>query len=286
MGHISIAAWRLLIRAAFMLLVFSSVSGCIAPKILRVEGLKEVRHEEFLDEIAARDMVFVGEVHNRKSHHRAQLELIKALVAKGHKVVIGVEMFRKDNQEALDRWVAGELMESEFREVYHRNWGVSWNQYREIFLYARDNRVPVVGLNIARSVIRQVVKGGFASLTPEQLAGLPPGIECRVDKTYEDFIKEALGEHVREMSFKNFCEAQMVWDNVMAHTAIEYLKANPGSSFVVLAGSAHSWKRGIPAQVKRLSDYSYTVILPESDDVRVDTIDPEDADYIITGWFF
>jgi len=286
MGYVSSPAWRLMCRAAFVLLVILTVSGCVAPKVLRVEGLKEVRHEEFLDEIAGRDIIFVGEVHNRKSHHRAQLELIKALVAKGHKVVIGVEMFRKDNQEALDKWVAEKLTKSEFKKIYHRNWGVSWNQYREIFLYARDNRVPVVGLNIARSVIRQVVKEGFASLTPEQLSMLPPGIECRVDKTYEDFIKEALGEHAREMSFKNFCEAQMVWDNVMAHTAIEYLKANPGSNFVVLAGSAHSWKRGIPAQVKRLSGYSYTVILPESDDVRVDTIDPDDADYIITGWFF
>ena len=277
---------RLLGRVSFFALLLLVASGCIAPRVLRVSDRVEMKPQEFLDELASRDMVFVGEVHNKKSHHRAQLEIIKSLQAVGHKVVIGVEMFRKDNQEALDKWVAGELSESEFKEVYHRNWGVSWSQYRDIFLFARDKRVPMVGLNISRSVIRQVVKGGFSSLTPEQLSELPPGIECKVDETYEEFIKEALGEHAGEMSFRNFCEAQMVWDNVMANTAVEYLKANPRKSLVILAGSGHSWKRGIPAQVRRLSKYSYTVVLPESDDVKIETINQSDADYFITGWFF
>ena len=277
---------RLLGRVSFFALLLLVASGCIAPRVLRVSDRVEMKPQEFLDELASRDMVFIGEVHNKKSHHRAQLEIIKSLQAVGHKVVIGVEMFRKDNQEALDKWVAGELSESEFKEVYHRNWGVSWSQYRDIFLIARDKRVPMVGLNISRSVIRQVVKGGFSSLTPEQLSELPPGIECKVDETYEEFIKEALGEHAGEMSFRNFCEAQMVWDNVMANTAVEYLKANPRKSLVILAGSGHSWKRGIPAQVRRLSKYSYTVVLPESDDVKIETINQSDADYFITGWFF
>ena len=286
MGRRANMAWRLLSRAPFFAFIILIACGCVAPKVLRVADRVEMKPQEFLNELASRDMVFVGEVHNRKSHHRVQLEIIKSLQAVGHQVVIGVEMFRKDNQEALDKWVAGELSEAEFREVYHRNWGVSWSQYRDIFLFAREKRVPMVGLNISRSVIRQVVKGGFASLTPEQLSELPPGIECKVDDTYEDFIKEALGEHAGEMSFRNFCEAQMVWDNAMANNAIEYLKNNPRKSLVILAGSGHSWKRGIPAQVKRLSKYSYTVVLPESDDVKIETINQSDADYFITGWFF
>jgi uncharacterized iron-regulated protein len=253
---------------------------------LRVADRRELKPTELLKEISGRDMVFVGEVHNRKSHHKAQLEIIKALHASGKKVAIGVEMFKKENQEALDKWVSGEIEEPEFSEIYHRNWGMPWGQYREIFVFARENRIPMLGLNVPRSVIRQVVKDGFASLTKEQLSGLPSGIECKVDSTYEEFIKDALGEHAEEMSFKNFCEAQMVWDNAMAHNAIEYLDANPGSRLVILAGSGHSWKRGIPAQVKRLSRYSSSVILPESDRVDVDKIDTKDADYIITGWFF
>lgn len=278
---------RFWVRTVFLMLLLALISGCVAPKIIRVADRKELKPPELYQELDGLDMVFVGELHNKKSHHRVQLEIIKALFASGKPVAIGVEMFKKESQEALDKWVEGELSESEFSEVYHRNWGLPWSQYREIFLYAREMRIPVVGLNISRSVIRQVVKEGFASLKPEQLSELPPGIECNVDKTYEDFIREALSEHGMEgMNFKNFCEAQMVWDNVMAHNAIEYLKANPDRRLVVLAGTGHSWKRGIPAQVKRLSDYSFTVILPESDNVEADEIGATDADYVITGWLF
>lgn len=280
------AAPRLLSRLLFLFLLLAVAYGCVEPKILRVADRRELKPEELLREINGSDIVFVGEVHNKKSHHKAQLEIIKALEGNGKKVAIGVEMFKKEDQEALDKWVSGEIGEPEFSEIYHRNWGLPWKQYRDIFVFAREKQIPLLGLNVSRSVIRQVVKGGFSSLTPEQLSGLPSGIECKVDATYEEFIKDALGEHAGEMSFKNFCEAQMVWDNAMAHNAIEYLDANPASKLVVLAGSGHSWKRGIPFQVKRLSGYSFSVILPESDRVEVDKIDTMDADYIITGWFF
>ncbi len=273
-------------RLLFFALVLAAAYGCVEPKILRVADKRELKPTELLKEIGERDIVFVGEVHNRKSHHEAQLEIIKALYSNGGQLAIGVEMFRKENQTALDKWVSGELGESEFSEIYHRNWGLPWSQYREIFLFAREKKIPLVGLNVSRNIIRQVVKDGFSSLTAEQLSGLPSGIECRVDAKYEEFIKEALGEHAGDLSFKNFCEAQMVWDNAMAHNAIEYLDSNPGARMVVLAGSGHSWKRGIPSQVDRLSRYSFSVILPESDRVRADEIDTKDADYVITGWFF
>ena len=276
----------LLSRLSLLALLLAAVCGCVEPRILRVADRQELKPDELLKEIGGSDIVFVGEAHTTKSHHKAQLEIIKALNASGVKVAMGVEMFRKENQEALDKWVSGEIEEAEFSEIYHRNWGLPWTQYRDIFVYAREKQIPLVGLNVSRSVIRQVVREGFSSLTPEQLSGLPSGIECKVDATYEEFIKDALGEHAGEMSFKNFCEAQMVWDNAMAHNAIEYLDANPARRLVVLAGSGHSWKRGIPAQVTRLSGYSFSVILPESDRVEVDKIDTKDADYIITGWFF
>lgn len=278
---------RLWGRIVFFAALLALAAGCIEPRIIRVADRTELKAPDLFRELDGHDLVFVGELHNKKSHHRVQLEVIKALYLSGKPVAIGVEMFKKDSQEALDKWVSGELNESEFSEVYHRNWGLPWNQYRDIFLYARENRIPVIGLNISRTVIRQVVKEGFSSLKPEQLSELPPGIECNVDKTYEDFIREALEEHGMEgMDFKNFCEAQMVWDNVMAHNAIEYLKSNPDRRMVVLAGSGHSWKRGIPAQVKRLSQYTFSVILPESDTIEAEEIGTKDADYVITGWLF
>jgi hypothetical protein len=51
---------------------------------------------------------------------------------------------------------------------------------------------------------------------------------------------------------------------------------------VVLAGIGHSWKRGIPEQVARQSDYTFKVILPAvPGQVKGDTITADDADYLL-----
>ena len=51
---------------------------------------------------------------------------------------------------------------------------------------------------------------------------------------------------------------------------------------IVLAGLGHSWKRGIPEQVRKLSTFRYAVILPEMPgEMGIDTVTTDDADYII-----
>ena len=282
-GRVRAAAGVALLFAVAIL----SLAGCSAPVIIRAADRTEVKTPELLEEIRKADFVFIGEVHTKMLHHKAQLELIKGLKGSGTDVVIGVEMFLSDNQEVLDRWVAGEIDEKEFKAAFKKNWTVPWGQYEDIFIFARENKVPLVGLNISRKIMYQVLTKGFESLTPEQLAELPPGIECSVDKVYEKFIKEAFGGHeVKGMTFQSFCEAQMVWDNGMAHNAIEYMEKNPGKKMVVLAGGGHSWKRGIPAQVERLSAYKSVVLMPDSESMDIEKVGPEDADYIITGRLF
>src|SRR5512135_384687 len=54
-------------------------------------------------------IVVVGEEHTHAGHHRAQLRVIQALAESGAQVAIGLEMFRRDSQADLDRWVAGEM---------------------------------------------------------------------------------------------------------------------------------------------------------------------------------
>ncbi|MDO8427158.1 MAG: ChaN family lipoprotein [Deltaproteobacteria bacterium] len=244
--------------------------------------MSEVLFPEILEEGERADIVFVGEIHSAESHHALQLEVIKSLKEAGVPVAIGLEMFRASDQNDLDRWVLGGMKESEFKKAYRRNWKIPWGKYEDIFRYARKNKVPLVGLNISRKIIHQVFQNGFASLTPEELKEIP-GITCDVDREYEEFIRRAMKEHdISGASFLNFCEAQMVWDTAMAQNAVDYLKKNPGMKMVVLAGGGHSWKRGIPEQVKRRSDLKSLVILPEmpDDKLAAENITFDAADYI------
>ncbi|MBI5468225.1 MAG: ChaN family lipoprotein [Deltaproteobacteria bacterium] len=272
---------NLLISAAALF----ALSGCMSNSILNVAERRVVEFPELVDGIKGYRLIFVGEMHDKKWTHTAQLKVISALKEAGVNVSIGVEMFRKESQKDLDGWVAGTMSEEEFGAVYRKNWGLPWRQYREIFLYARDKKVPVVALNISRKIIHQVFTKGFHALGPEDLKELGD-IECSVDKPYEEFIREAMEEHdLKDASFQNFCEAQMVWDSTMARNSVEYLKDNNGATLVVLAGSGHSWKRGIPAQVGKRSDIKFVVIIPEAEDKPSrENVTAMDADYLWLRW--
>jgi uncharacterized iron-regulated protein len=249
---------------------------------MRVSDRKEVQMMQLVESAKEARLIVIGEVHSEMSHHDNQLAVIEALKNAGVNFAIGMEMFQAKDQFDLDRWVAGAMSEDDFIKVYYMSWHVPWKDYRKILVYARDNRIPVVGLNVSQSIMHRVFSKGYSSLTPSELEEIP-GIKCVVDKAYEDFIKKAMEEHdMKGMSFTNFCEAQLVWDTVMARNSVKYLDVHQGTKLVVLAGSGHSWKRGIPDQVRKISNYPYLIILPELPG-RLDRSNATtaDADYLI-----
>jgi uncharacterized iron-regulated protein len=239
---------------------------------------------DMADDLEGLPLVFIGEIHDVASHHETQLQVIRALHERDRPVAIGLEMFHDGHQEDLDAWVRGELTVEEFSEVYRHNWNHPWFLYRDIFLYARDNAIAMVGLNAPPDITAQVAARGFASLAPDQTARLP-GVACNVDREYEAFIRKALSAHAeRPKNFRFFCEAQMVWDTTMAWRVLKYLGPRPESTMVVLAGSGHAWKKGVPEQVRRRASLPFRTILPEVEArLEMSAATTEETDYLWTG---
>jgi uncharacterized iron-regulated protein len=239
--------------------------------------------DKMIVDLSGAQVVFIGETHDQVSHHAAQLQVIRELHEAGIPVSVGLEMFRQDGQVNLDRWVAGDMDEDSFKEVYVRHWG-DWHLYRDIFIYARDNRIPLVGLNIPRQLVNQVARRGFDSLSAEQRKDLPLAY-CNISPRYREFMTRTLQGHPLEgTAFEYFCEAQILWDASMALNLEEYLRENPQRTVVVLAGNGHAWKHGIPEQLLRSGEYRIRVLLPEIPG-RVDrsTTSLDEADYLLEG---
>ena len=278
---------RLIIILVSVPVFFSTFAVAKKPKNPRIYDINHRREAMMSDVIPAlkqNRIILVGEHHSNISHHEAQVNVIRTLKESGVQVAIGLEMFRSDSQQALDRWVAGDVDEEEFQEIFYDNWGYSWENYRVIFDYAKEEKVALIGLNVSRDISRQVSRRGFQSLSKEQKGQLS-NIACRVDKEYMDYIKKAFGGHAHgQLNFTYFCEAQLVWDTVMAINALEYLNKNPNSLVVVLTGTGHAQKNAIPKQISKRSQAAYAVILPEIKGViDSETVDKSDADYIMLG---
>ncbi len=250
-------------------------------RILRVKDKKTISWNEMTQEIKDKKIILIGEQHNVPKHHKYEMRIIEALYELHIPIAIGLEMFSANDQKVLDDWVGGNLSLNQFLPVYSKNWAEPWSLYRDIFLFAKDKKIPLIGLNVPIGIPEKVAREGFKALSQEEIRRLPPGIKCDVDETYMDFIKRVYSGHQSGREFTNFCEAQMVWDNAMALHTIEYLEKKPNSNAILLMGMAHAWKRGVPRQIERLhSGYTIAVILPEV--VReIERNVTEDTDYLL-----
>ena len=269
-----------------LLLVFDGIPSRAAGKsrIERVSDSGTVTMAQLVEEIRGVRIVFVGENHGNRDHHRTQLDVIRALRDSGVPVAVGLEMFRSNSQGALDDWVHDRIREADFVRIFDGNWsGNYWPAYRDIFEYARVRDIPMVGLNVERKAVRQASRGGFASVDRRDI---PPieSVSCDAGERYRDVLRTAMRNHAGKEAFVRFCEAQMLWDASMAWNLIDFAERNPDRVVVVLAGAFHSWKHGIPERVRARAGESlpFKVILPAGrEDPMSIALTSEEADYLV-----
>jgi aminopeptidase N len=216
--------------------------------------------DQIVEELAGNRVVYVGENHTALGDHLLQLRIIEALHAKHPKLAIGMEMFPKSSQPALDAYTRQNssmpelefLVESEYYDV----WRYDYRLYRDILNFARNNAVPVVALNVDRNIVSRVFRDGNTDgLAPEILSNLPeerdlslPGYAERLDAM---FSVHTVGGHAAGQQ-SGFIQAQAIWDESMAENVAQFATAFPDHTMVVLAGAQHTRKdSGIPPRVAR-----------------------------------
>jgi uncharacterized iron-regulated protein len=271
-------------------LLLTLAASCLAGSgwvITRISEHQQVLLPQLLKDAEQSELVLIGEAHDNKVHHAIQLALIKALVEKKVPIAIGLEMFEAESQQALDDWSAGKLSEQEFQAIYARNWSLDWNLYRDIFLFARDNHIPMAGLNVPKELVLKVSRDGYASLSADEKKRLPQGTSCDLNNPHTEFLKESFEEVFKHETkgrvFTYFCEAQTVRNSGMAVNTERYLARHPGRKIVVLAGIWHAVKNAIPEQLERNDNpLRNTVILPQIPELKPADLTPDVADYLVT----
>ncbi|MEE4185034.1 MAG: ChaN family lipoprotein [Gammaproteobacteria bacterium] len=201
---------------------------------------------EMAKRLADVGLVFVGETHTNIDYHNAQLKVIQELYKAGRNVMIGLEMFPYTQQANLDTWSRGGFTEAEFVEKakWYTYWGYNWEYYREIFLYAQENNIPMYGVNTPREVVTAVRKKGFQDLTDEEAAHIPNEVLPVSDdqrRMYKSFFDPADTLHMSDEQLDGMLRAQSTWDATMGWNALQALKQHGGDNaiMVVLIGSGH-----------------------------------------------
>ncbi len=209
-----------------------------------------------LGAIVSTQVVYLAENHNSSADHLAQLNIIKAL-NETNELAIGLEMFQRPFQPALDSYLAGAITEAELVEQseYETRWGFDWEFYAPVLRYAKDNQIPVIALNTPAEATRQVARAGLDSLEGELLKYVPPIAEVdTTNEAYRASVAQIFGVHGHgsSLDFDNFFAAQVLWDETMAESIVKQLSVDAQRQVVVLAGEGHvAFGYGIPSRVQR-----------------------------------
>ena len=202
----------------------------------------------------ARDAQFVllGEAHNNADHHLWQLQSLGMLLGARDKLVIGMEMFPRRVQPALDRWVAGDLTESALlhQTEWARVWRFNPDLYLPILRFARLNRIPVVALNVERSLISDIGANGLQAIPPERREGVTDPAPASSD--YRDTLRSSFHQHSKagDSEFEHFVDAQLFWDRAFAQGLADAAAANPAALIVGIIGIGHlRHGHGVPHQL-------------------------------------
>ena len=183
-----------------------------------------------IERVADRKIVYVGEIHDRFSHHMMELEIIKDLHRKGKKLAIGMEMFQRPFQKVIDEYIEGKIDERAFLKgtEYFKRWGFDYNLYRPILLFARSEKIPVVALNQRQEIVDKVFRGGLDSLSEDEKKSVPSRMDFS-DEVYHKRLTKVFHAHkgfdTDNLDF--FYQAQIVWDETMSEINRSVLETPP-----------------------------------------------------------
>jgi uncharacterized iron-regulated protein len=218
-------------------------------------------------------LLFVGEAHTAIEFHNAQRRVLEELVGSGRSVLVGLEMYPYTEQAWLDKWSGGGLSEEAFLKEsrWYKNWGYHWLYYRDIFLFARDHKVRMFGVNTLREVVSAVNRKGLANLTPEERAHVPERIDVDNEehkRLFRAFFGGGDALHGHGMSkeqWERMFAAQCTWDAAMAANAVKALKqfGDKNAIMVVLIGAGHvAYGLGAERQAKLVFDARTASLIP------------------------
>jgi uncharacterized iron-regulated protein len=232
----------------------------------------------------SKKFVFFGEQHNDPIAHWLQFQLLENLIA-AHpgKLVVGSEMFERDNQAWILAFQEQRIKEKTFEDSC-RLWSNYETDYKPMLEYATKNNVKWIATNIPRKYASMVYKKGLASLDTlpaSQKQWICP-LPFELDTTLSQYA--ALSDSEMHMG-PNFVRAQAIKDATMAYSIYQSMLVD--GYYYHLNGAYHSdYFQGILWYLQKYTGVKSEAILTistvsQSDITKLSDEHKGKADFII-----
>lgn len=216
---------------------------------------------ELIDQAMAADIVYLGEKHDNADHHRLQAAIIDALVRRGARPSIVLEMVDDDAQAKLDAAGSSTSMEQMAERLeWSRSGWPDFALYAPIFRRAIDHHLPLIAGNAPKAIVKQLAMAGHDPTAPAPPISLLNafGLDVALEEPAQRSLLEELAEShcgmLPERALAPMAMAQRARDFTLARHAREAKGNGKGPRSIVIAGAGHArTDRGAPLYVRRVN---------------------------------
>ncbi|NQV17457.1 MAG: ChaN family lipoprotein [Armatimonadetes bacterium] len=225
---------------------------CQEYKIIDTKMNKEIELKEMAERLGEFDVIFFGEYHGNKILHSLEIELLKMFYLNNKNLIISLEMFERDVQPVLDKYLSNEISETDFL-AESRPWSNYETDYKPLIEFAKENELTVVAANIPRRYASMISKQGMNAL--DSLSQEEKKFVARKHKVFDDEYKERFIRTMQSnmkhsnkmpsgmmMNFDQIYAAQCIKDDTMAESILKYQRIPPRSKVIHFNGDFHSRK--------------------------------------------
>lgn len=229
-----------------MALLCMGAGAARAAQFSDADSGKELNAAQLAKRLQKYDVVFFGEFHDQGEIHAAETELLQAMhKLQGDKLALSMEMFEADNQEKLDKFLAGDLSEEDFLAA-SRPWPRYKTDYAPLVNFAKEQKMPVLAANVPRLLAAHVAKnnGSVAGIEEQYLQFLPKHTYAPEgaykDKFYAQMTSPESPMKMPPQRLAAVYAAQCLKDDKMAESIAAFSDAHKEMQVLHINGCFHS----------------------------------------------
>ncbi|MFH1051919.1 MAG: ChaN family lipoprotein [bacterium] len=272
------------IMCFFVLILTTQMLAQRQYKIYESATGKEINIKELAEKTLPKDVIFFGEFHDDSLVHVLEFEFLKAFYKKNANTDVSMEMFERDAQYYLDKYLKGEISEEDFKKD-SRPWPNYESDYKPLVELAKEHKANVIASNVPRAYAASYSKGGMKSLKENPKYDqdwIAKEISFADNKSQDEkevsYRKEFFGTMIpmmgeekmedlssnEENTLQLYYGAQIIKDETMAESIFEHLQKNPGRKVIHYDGNFHSakWQGTVNKLRVRSSEFGVAVIAP------------------------
>jgi uncharacterized iron-regulated protein len=228
---------RLLILLLGLLL--SPVVGA-AERILDLRDGRVLTPQQLASEIAGRDYILLGELHDNIAHHHARAELL-ALLQPANPVVVA------EHLHYGNAFQSGSDLQADLAQAGFDAQGWEWPLHKPLFQAIADLGLPLIGGNLPPAQAKQVVREGLGVLPAplaERITRHP--LAPQAEQTLDHDLERGHCGHMPPRLLPGMRLAQRARDAAM----FDALQNAPSRPAILLAGNGHVRKDyGVPSLI-------------------------------------